>query len=57
MTYRLATRRVVSLSRPLPRMLEAADAAISTAPTEIDGQEVVVHKRVNLFPRAPGSRA
>ena len=57
MTYRLATRRMFSLSRPLPRMLEAPDAEISTAPTEIDGQEVIVHKRVNLFPRAPGGRS
>lgn len=43
--------------RPLYRMLEAADAEVSTAPAEIDGQEVVVHKRANLFPRGKGQPA
>jgi hypothetical protein len=38
-------------------MLEAAEAEISTAPTEIDGQEVFVHTRANLFPRGKGSAA
>lgn len=41
----------------LARMLEAPDAGTSTAPAEIDGQEVFVHKRVNLFPRGKGVRA
>ena len=35
----------------LPRMFEAPDVERSTAPTEIEGQEVMVHKRANLFPR------
>ncbi|NIJ21101.1 hypothetical protein FHS95_002804 [Sphingomonas naasensis] len=41
----------------LARMLEAPNAGISTAPAEIDGQEVFVHKRANLFPRGKGARA
>lgn len=46
-------RTLASLSRrPRSRMFETPDAEISTAPTEIDGQEVFVHKRANLFPRS-----
>ncbi len=37
-------------TRIFARPFEAADASESTAPTEVDGQEVVVHKRANLFP-------
>ena len=43
--------------RARPRMFEAPDAELSTAPAEIDGQEVFVHKRANLFPRPPAGGA
>lgn len=39
---------------PVARMLESPDAGTSSAPEEIDGQEVMVHKKVNLFPRGQG---
>ena len=50
-------RTLLAPRRRLPRMLEAPDAEASTAPQEIDGQEVFVHKRANLFPRAKGGTA
>lgn len=48
-----ARRRAGPTARP--RMFEAPDASDSQAPAEIDGQEVFVHKRVNLFPRGQSS--
>lgn len=48
-------RSLTAPPRPrFSRMFEAPDAGNSTAPAEIDGQEVFVHKRVNLFPRGKG---
>ncbi len=52
----LLSPRRRTLPRLRPRMLEAPDAEVSTAPTEIDGQEVIVHKRANLFPRQLAAR-
>jgi len=49
--------RTLLARRPLPRMLETAEAERSSAPHEIDGQEVFVHKRANLFPRGKGGPA
>ncbi|WP_404338214.1 hypothetical protein AB2M62_04695 [Sphingomonas sp. MMS12-HWE2-04] len=47
--------RTLAAARPrYARIFEAPDAGNSTAPAEIDGQEVFVHKRVNLFPRGKG---
>ena len=42
--------------RRLSAMLDAPDAERSTAPEEIDGQEVIFHKRANLFPRSQITR-
>jgi hypothetical protein len=53
----LSRRRSRHRPRPRPRMFSAAEAEISTAPTEIDGQEVFVHTRANLFPRGTGGAA
>ena len=43
--------RTLLTTANLPKMLETPDAERSSAPQEIDGQVVFVHKRTNLFPR------